>query len=205
VPDRRRPGRQRPPRPAGEADAGAGDSPRADRIRALRAGRRLALASIFEADFGQRTAAAILERHLAESEGDPDAAALARRIVAAVTEQREQIDALIGRIAPQYPVVQLARMDRALLRSAIGEVLHSATTPARVAIAEWVELARTYSGDPARRLMNGVLGRIAVESGAGSARPIRHIPDAPYVGPPAASSEEGVSGHHLRSHEEDRR
>ena len=53
-------------------------------------------------------------------------------------------------------------MDRALLRCALGEVLHSATTPARVAIAEWVELARTYSGDPLRRLMNGVLGQIAM-------------------------------------------
>ena len=148
---------------------------------------------------------AVLERHLAESEGNPEAADLARRIVAAVTEQREQIDAMIGRVAPQYPVVSLARIDRALLRSAIGEVLHSATTPARVAIAEWVELARTYSGDPARRLMNGVLGRIAVESGTGSARPVRQIQDAPDVGPPASSSEEGVSGHHLRTHEEDRR
>ena len=54
-------------------------------------------------------------------------------------------------------------MDRALLRCAIGEVLHSPATPARVAIAEWVELARTYSGDPTRRLVNGVLGRIAAE------------------------------------------
>ncbi|HEX9045270.1 MAG TPA: transcription antitermination factor NusB, partial [Candidatus Limnocylindrales bacterium] len=45
------------------------------------------------------------------------------------------------------------------LRCGIGEVLHSAT-PTRVAIAEWVELARIYSGDPARRLLNGVLGRI---------------------------------------------
>ncbi len=55
-------------------------------------------------------------------------------------------------------------MDRALLRCAISEVLHSAT-PARVAIAEWVELARIYSGDPMRRLMNGVLGRIATKPG----------------------------------------
>jgi transcription termination factor NusB len=54
-------------------------------------------------------------------------------------------------------------MDRALLRCAIGEVLHS-PTPARVAIAEWVELARIYSGDPMRRLMNGVLGRISAGS-----------------------------------------
>jgi N utilization substance protein B len=131
-----------------------------DAVRALRAGRRLALAAVFEAEFGQRTADAILERHLAELEGDPRAAALARSLVANVLAHRDTIDARIVATAPQYPVGGLARMDRALLRCAIGEVLHSPTPP-RVAIAEWVELARTYSGDPMRRLMNGVLGRIA--------------------------------------------
>ena len=59
------------------------------------------------------------------------------------------------------PALALARMDRALLRCGLCEVLHSPATPARVAIAEWVELARTYSGEPMRRLMNGVLGRVA--------------------------------------------
>jgi transcription antitermination protein NusB len=136
----------------------------ADRARGRRHGRRLALASIFEADFGQRTATSVLERHLAETERDETAAELARELVSAVQEHRVEIDELIGRIAPQYPVVGLARMDRALLRTAISEVLHSAT-PARVAIAEWVELARTYSGEPMRRLMNGVLGKIATQPG----------------------------------------
>jgi len=144
-----------PPRRAG----GAGS----DRIRAFRTGRRLALAAVFEAEFGQRTAEAILERHLAETEGNPAAAELARTLVAAVVAHRDTIDATIERVAPQYPVVTLARMDRALLRCAIGEVLHS-PTPVRVAIAEWVELARIYSGDPTRRLMNGVLGSIAAGS-----------------------------------------
>ncbi len=143
----------------GRSDAGRGG--RSDVARTHRAARRLALASVFEAEFGQRTAGTVLERHLAEIEADPDTADYARRLVAAVVEDRADIDALIERTAPRYPVVQLARMDRALLRCAIGEVLHSATTPARVAIAEWVDLARTYSGDPARRLVNGVLGRIA--------------------------------------------
>jgi N utilization substance protein B len=138
-----------------------GGGGRSDSVRSARAGRRLALAAVFEAEFGQRTAVAVLERHVAAGEADPATAALARRLVAVVTEKRAEIDALIEQLAPRYPVVQLARMDRALLRCAIGEVLHSGTTPARVAIAEWVELARTYSGDPARRLMNGVLGRIA--------------------------------------------
>jgi N utilization substance protein B len=161
-----------------------------DLVRSRRAGRRLALAAIFEADFGQRTATAVLERHLAEHERDAEAADLARRLVEAVVANRDTIDARIERQAPQYPVVQLARMDRALLRTAVGEVLHS-PTPARVAIAEWVELARTYSGEPMRRLMNGVLGRIGPESGGSSSTP--------------PISEEGVSGHNLRSAEEDRR
>jgi transcription antitermination protein NusB len=133
-----------------------------DLVRARRAGRRIALAAIFEADFGQRTADAILERHLA-TEASAEAAGLAREIVGSVVAHRDTIDALITRLAPRYPVMGMARMDRALLRSAISEVLHSPATPARVAIAEWVELARTYSGDPMRRLMNGVLGRISRE------------------------------------------
>ena len=115
---------------------------------------------MFEAEFGQRTAESVLERHLA-MEADPEAAATARALVAGVSEHRDTIDARIGEVAPQYPVVSLARMDRALLRCALCEVLHSPATPARVAIAEWVELARTYSGDPMRRLVNGVLGRVA--------------------------------------------
>jgi transcription antitermination protein NusB len=138
-----------------------------DEVSSHRLGRRLSLASLFEAEFGQRTAATILERHLAESGADSATAEFARGLVSGVVEERERIDAMIERLAPQYPVVQLARMDRTLLRSGIGEVLHSGT-PSRVAIAEWVELARTYSGEPARRLVNGVLGRVARDSEAGA-------------------------------------
>src|SRR3989304_1782121 len=59
-------------------------------------------------------------------------AALARGLGGRVVPHRDTIDARIELVAPQYPVTQLARMDRALLRCAIGEVLHS-PTPARVA------------------------------------------------------------------------
>jgi N utilization substance protein B len=138
----------------------------ADRLRSRRAARRAALAAVFEAEFGQRTATAVLERQLAETENDPETALLARRLVEVVVANRDTIDLRIGVLAPRYPVVSLARMDRALLRCGVGEVLHSAT-PARVAIAEWVELARTYSGDPMRRLMNGVLGQIARDTSGG--------------------------------------
>ena len=121
---------------------------------------------MFEAEFGQRTATAILERQLAETESDPETATLARKLVEGVVTNRDTIDHRIGVLASRYPVVSLAPMDRALLRCGVGEVLHSAT-PARVAIAEWDELARTYSGDPMRRLMNGVLGQIARDTSGG--------------------------------------
>jgi N utilization substance protein B len=126
-----------------------------------REGRQIALAAIFEAEFGQRTASRILDRRLAEGDIGERAGAHAGRIVQAVVAYRDSIDVTIESVAPQYPVVQLARIDRALLRCGVGELLHCPTTPARVAISEWVELARTYSGEPTRRLMNGALGRVA--------------------------------------------
>jgi N utilization substance protein B len=154
----------------GRADGAAASSaaPRRRRSRtdahaAQRAARRLALTAIFESDFGQRTATAALERELRAGEHDAAAAAHARAIVDAVVRHRHEIDARFEAAAPAFPVVQLARIDRALMRSALGEVLHSAT-PTRVAIAEWVALARTYSGEPARRLLNGVLGRVAEDA-----------------------------------------
>lgn len=126
-----------------------------------REGRRLALGAVFEADFGMRTPQRVLERRLEEEGTDPVASAHARTLVDAVALYRAEIDAEIERRAPAYPVVQLARIDRALLRSAMGELLHCPATPPRVAISEWVEMARTYSGEPTRRLVNGVLGQVA--------------------------------------------
>jgi N utilization substance protein B len=133
-----------------------------DRQRSRRAGRSIALQAVFEADFGQSTATAVLDRHLEGIGADRTSGELARSIVSAVVRERAAIDELIARYAPRYPVTGMARMDRSLLRCAIGEVLHS-PTPTRVAIAEWVELARIYSGESIRRLLNGVLGRIAAE------------------------------------------
>jgi transcription antitermination protein NusB len=143
---------------------------RQDYVAAHRAARRLALAAVFEADFGQRTATTILERHLAATGADPETSEHARSLVGIVVARRDKIDATISRVAPRWPVVQLAPIDRAILRLAVGEVLHSPATPARVAIAEWVELARTFSGDPARRLVNGILGTISREQGPGPSR-----------------------------------
>ena len=153
-----------------------------DRHAAEREGRRLALGVIFEADFGQRAPPRILERRLIDEGTTPESAAHARRLVDAVVRHRDSIDARIAAVASAHPVLQMARIDRALLRSAMGELLHCPTTPARVAISEWVELARTYSGEPARRLLNGVLGRVAKEA-AGPGQEARGAGRGPEGGP----------------------
>jgi N utilization substance protein B len=147
-----------------QASAGAARSGATTVHEPEREGRQVALAVVFEADFGQRTATTVLSRRLEDGDVGERAATHAERIVEAVVLHRDSIDARIEEVAPAYPVVQLARIDRALLRCGMGELLHCPTTPARVAISEWVELARTYSGEPTRRLMNGALGRVADEA-----------------------------------------
>src|SRR5262245_11919793 len=94
-----RKGPERPRRRSGDHRTPEERAAQDDLVRARRAGRRLALAAVFEADFGQRTADAILERHLA-TEQSTEAAALAREIVGSVVARRDSIDALIERSAP---------------------------------------------------------------------------------------------------------
>jgi transcription termination factor NusB len=91
-----------------------------DRHQLERDGRRLCLEAVFEADFGQRTGREVLARRIEETAADGIAADLARTLVEAVILHRDTIDAEIERVAPAYPVVQLARIDRALLRSGMG-------------------------------------------------------------------------------------
>ena len=159
---------------------------------AARDGRRLALGAVFEAEFGLRTASRVLERRLAEEGAEHGAALLARSIVDAVVTHRDAIDGRIEQTATRYPVVQLARIDRSLLRCALGELLHCPATPTRVAIAEWVEMARRYSGEPMRRLMNGILGRIAADRTA-SPPGVRTSPGFPGDGEETTTEQEGAS------------
>lgn len=161
---------------------------------ARREARRLALAAVFEADFGHRTARAALERQLAGAAFGEETCAHARALVEATARERDTIDARIEELAPAYPVVQLAPIDRALLRSALGELLHSPTTPARVAISEWVELARTFSGESARRLLNGVLGSAAQQADPGDGHGKHRTPSRrAHDGGSQPRPQEGVS------------
>ena len=78
-------------------------------------------------------------------------------VVRGAWAHRVAIDAVIARIAPEWPVEQMAPVDRNVLRIALWEIA-TAASPVRVAINEAVELARAFSGEGARRMVNGALG-----------------------------------------------
>lgn len=82
------------------------------------------------------------------------------RLIHGVVGQRSRLDQAIRQIAPEWPVEQMAPVDRNVLRIALWE-LTGGEVPLRVAINEAVELARRYSGEGARRMVNGALGAFA--------------------------------------------
>lgn len=78
-------------------------------------------------------------------------------VIRGVVGHRERLDQAIRQIAPEWPVDQMAPIDRNVLRIALWEI-GLGEVPLRVAINEAVELARRYSGEGARRMVNGALG-----------------------------------------------
>jgi N utilization substance protein B len=130
--------------------------------------RRLALLALFEEEFRPTQALAALDRLAAEKGARQSVVEHAREIVAGVLDRRVELDAEIARLAPVIPVSELGKVERTILRSALYEVLYSAATPSGETIHDAVSLARTYAGDAARRLVNGVLGSVARPSGSGA-------------------------------------
>ena len=130
--------------------------------------RRLALLALFEDEFRPAQAVTALDRLVQEHGSDAEVADHARAIVVGVLANRADLDARIASFAPAIPVSELGRVERTILRSALWEVLYSAATSSGETIHDAVSLARTYSGDAARRLVNGVLGSVTRSSPGGA-------------------------------------
>ncbi len=82
----------------------------------------------------------------------------------AMAKQRE-IDEVIVRAAPEWPLEKIAAIDRNVLRLGLTELLYADRTqvPAKVAINEAIELAKTFGSTSSGRFVNGVLGAVYVE------------------------------------------
>ena len=129
--------------------------------------RRIALLALFEDEFQPGNAERALERLVAERGIPADVRDHAARIVSGASEHRDALDERIAAEAPLIPVPELGRVERAILRSALFEMLYSAATPSGEPMRDAVSLARIYAGDAARRLVNGVLGSVS-RSGGGA-------------------------------------
>ena len=128
----------------------------------FRRARARAFQALFEAEFGRLSGAEVLAREQEPRPMPDEEREFSARIVAGVGEHREQLDALIGETATQWPVAELAPVDRTLLRIALFELLfNNAAVPPAAVINEAVELAKTYGTDGCRRLVNGVLGTVS--------------------------------------------
>jgi N utilization substance protein B len=130
-------------------------------VKARRRARRIALESLYEFDVAEHPAGEILTRRLAEQELDGTGVEFASKLVQGVVRYKNDMDQLIARYAPEWPLDQMAVIDRNILRIAIYEFLIETETPVKVAINEAVELAKIYGSDSAPRFINGVLGALA--------------------------------------------
>jgi len=140
-------------------------------VKIRRQARAIAFQALFEIDSAGHNPARVLS-HLVESANlSPQGAAFAEMLVKGVVERRTQLDQLIGQYAPEWPVEQLAAVDRNILRLALYELQHNDDVPIKVAVNEAVELAKTFGSDTAPRFINGVLGAFLQAHPAAELRP----------------------------------
>lgn len=128
-------------------------------------GRIVALQSLYEFEFrtesGDDTVSVsdILTRNLSRYESAIEDTTFVETLVNGVLTERDDIDGKIQPIAPDWPIEQIARIDRSILRIGVYELLHQgAIVPPKVVINEAVELAKAFGSDNSSKFVNGVLG-----------------------------------------------
>jgi N utilization substance protein B len=123
--------------------------------------RSIALQALYEIDLSGHAPGAVLVERFEESPMDESLTEFARQIVLGVLEMSDRLDTFIAQHAPEWPLDQVAVIDRNILRIALWEFAIHESTPIKVAINEAIELAKLYGSDSTPRFVNGVLGSLA--------------------------------------------
>lgn len=123
--------------------------------------RSVALQALYEIDLSGHSPAPALEVRLQDDPLDDTLADFTRQIVFGVLPITQQLDDFIAQHAPEWPMDQVAVIDRNILRIALWEFGVAEVTPVKVAINEAIELAKLYGSDSTPRFVNGVLGSLA--------------------------------------------
>jgi transcription antitermination protein NusB len=130
-------------------------------MKARTRARGLALQVLYEIDLVNHPPVEVFEARLAEETLSDELAEFARQIVFGILPLRENLDHSIAKYAPEWPLEQIAAIDRNILRIAAWEFAIQKETPVKVAINEAVELAKQFGSDSSSRFINGVLGSLA--------------------------------------------
>ena len=123
--------------------------------------RSLALQVLYEVDIANHPPGDIYRLRLEDNPLSDDLSDFARQIIFGVLPLTTTLDEIIAKYAPEWPLDQIAAIDRNILRMALWEFAVYHDTPIKVAINEAVELAKQYGSDSAPRFVNGVLGALA--------------------------------------------
>ena len=129
-------------------------------------GRIIALQTLYEEDFrrecGDKNLSMkdVLTRNISRYDTMIDDQAFIEGLVDGVREKAEELDTIIQPIAPEWPLDQIARIDRMVLRIGTYELLYGTDVPPKVVINEAVELAKGFGGDNSSKFINGVLGTV---------------------------------------------
>lgn len=122
--------------------------------------RTIALQTLFEWDFNDKSTNLedIFDRVSKEFASHTEDLSFSRELLYGVVEKQQELDEIITKHAPEWPIAQITIIDRNVLRLGIYELLHLKDTPSKVVINEAVEMGKRFGGDSSGKFVNGVLG-----------------------------------------------
>ena len=142
-----------------------------------RKARIVALQSLFAADIRKNRTEPSFEWLDDEEAVAQNALDFAAKLLRGVFDSCPDLDSLISRYAPAWPVSQLSPIDRNILRIALFELLHNPGTPKKTAINEAVELAKVFGSESSARFVNGVLGYVMAGLDSGDVTATEPVPE----------------------------
>jgi N utilization substance protein B len=122
--------------------------------------RGIALQVLYEYDLTNHPIGDTLEARITDENLEDSLGQFASQIISGVIPIIPQLDKIISEHAPEWPMDQVAVIDRNILRIALWEFGVEKCTPLKVAINEAIELAKVYGSDSSPRFINGVLGSL---------------------------------------------
>jgi N utilization substance protein B len=130
--------------------------------------RSIVMQSLYEWDFfdQKKDLIKIVERNIKEFAPGLEDTSFIWQLVTGVVKKIKQLDQIIEKVAPEWPINQISIIDRNVLRIGIYELLFAKKdeVPSKVAINEAIELAKSFGGESSGKFINGVLGTIYKET-----------------------------------------